>query len=222
MTDSTAATATRNMIFLVLVASLGYFVDIYDLLVFSIVRISSLKDLGLNEQQITDKGQFIISVQMFGLLLGGIMWGIIGDKLGRIKVLFGSILLYSIANFANGLVHDVNTYAIVRFIAGIGLAGELGAGITLVSETLSKENRGYGTMMVAVIGLFGATAAYAVAKFGWRNAYFVGGGLGILLLLLRIGTFESGMFKNEKNSGASKGNILILLTNWTRFKKYLF
>jgi MFS family permease len=222
MTDSTAAKATRNMIFLVLVASLGYFVDIYDLLVFSIVRISSLKDLGLNEQQITDKGQFIISVQMFGLLLGGIMWGIIGDKLGRIKVLFGSILLYSIANFANGLVHDVNTYAIVRFIAGIGLAGELGAGITLVSETLSKENRGYGTMMVAVIGLFGATAAYAVAKFGWRNAYFVGGGLGILLLLLRIGTFESGMFKNEKNSGASKGNILILLTNWTRLKKYLF
>ncbi|WP_439697585.1 MFS transporter [Mucilaginibacter sp. AW1-7] len=222
MTDVTAAKATRNMIFLVLVASLGYFVDIYDLLVFSIVRISSLKDLGLNEQQITDKGQFIISVQMFGLLLGGIMWGIIGDKLGRIKVLFGSILLYSIANFANGLVHDVNTYAIVRFIAGIGLAGELGAGITLVSETLSKENRGYGTMMVAVIGLFGATAAYAVAKFGWRNAYFVGGGLGILLLLLRIGTFESGMFKNEKNSGASKGNILILLTNWTRFKKYLF
>jgi MFS family permease len=222
MTDVTAAKATRNMIFLVLVASLGYFVDIYDLLVFSIVRISSLKDLGLNEQQITDKGQFIISVQMFGLLLGGIMWGIIGDKLGRIKVLFGSILLYSIANFANGLVHDVNTYAIVRFIAGIGLAGELGAGITLVSETLSKENRGYGTMMVAVIGLFGATAAYAVAKFGWRNAYFVGGGLGILLLLLRIGTFESGMFKNEKNSGASKGNILILLTNWTRLKKYLF
>jgi MFS family permease len=130
MTDTTAAKATRNMIFLVLVASLGYFVDIYDLLVFSIVRISSLKDLGLNEQQITDKGQFIISVQMFGLLLGGIIWGIVGDKLGRIKVLFGSILLYSIANFANGLVHDVNTYAVVRFIAGLGLAGELGAGIT--------------------------------------------------------------------------------------------
>ncbi len=222
MTDTTHAKATRNMIFLVLVASLGYFVDIYDLLVFSIVRISSLKDLGLTPEQITDKGQFIISVQMFGLLLGGIIWGIVGDKLGRIKVLFGSILLYSIANFANGLVHDVNTYAAVRFIAGLGLAGELGAGITLVSETLSKENRGYGTMMVAVIGLFGATAAYFVAKFGWRNAYFVGGGLGILLLLLRIGTFESGMFKNEKNSSVSRGNMLILFTNWERLKKYLF
>lgn len=222
MTDATNAKATRNAVFLVLVASLGYFVDIYDLLVFSIVRIPSLKDIGLNAQEITDKGQFIISVQMFGLLLGGIIWGIVGDKLGRIKVLFGSILLYSIANFANGLVHDVNTYAIVRFIAGLGLAGELGAGITLVSETLSKENRGYGTMMVAVIGLFGATAAYAVAKFGWRNAYFVGGGLGILLLLLRVGTFESGMFKNVENSDVSKGNMLMLFTSWERLKKYLF
>jgi putative MFS transporter len=219
---ATSAKATRNVIFLVIVASLGYFVDIYDLLVFSIVRISSLKDIGLTDQEITSKGQFIISVQMFGLLLGGILWGVIGDKLGRIKVLFGSILLYSIANFANGLVHDVNTYALVRFIAGLGLAGELGAGITLVSETLSKEKRGYGTMMVAVIGLFGATAAYMVAKFGWRNAYFVGGGLGILLLLLRIGTFESGMFKNMEQSKVSKGNFFMLFNNWGRFKKYIF
>ncbi|MEO3404865.1 MFS transporter [Mucilaginibacter sp. CAU 1740] len=222
MTDTAASKASRNAIFLVLVASLGYFVDIYDLLVFSIVRIPSLKDIGLNEQQITDKGQLIISIQMLGLLIGGVVWGIIGDKLGRIKVLFGSILLYSLANFANGFVHDVNTYALVRFIAGLGLAGELGAGITLVSETLSKENRGYGTMMVAVIGLFGATAAYAVAKFGWRNAYFVGGGLGILLLLLRVGTFESGMFKNVENSNVSKGNMLMLFTNWERLKKYIF
>lgn len=222
MTDGVASKNTRNAFFLVLVASLGYFVDIYDLLVFSIVRIPSLKAIGLNDQDVTDKGLFIINVQMAGLLIGGIVWGIIGDKLGRIKVLFGSILLYSLANFANGLVHDVNTYALVRFIAGLGLAGELGAGITLVSETLSKENRGYGTMMVAVIGLFGATAAYAVAKFGWRNAYFVGGGLGILLLLLRVGTFESGMFKNVENSKVSKGNMLMLFTNWDRLKKYVF
>lgn len=222
MTDATAAKATRNMIFLVLVASLGYFVDIYDLLIFSIVRVQSLKDIGVPGAELLAKGQFIINVQMFGLLLGGILWGIIGDKLGRIKVLFGSILLYSIANFANGLVTDVNTYAIIRFIAGIGLAGELGAGITLVSETLSKEKRGYGTMIVAVIGLFGAVAAVNVAKYGWQRAYFVGGGLGILLLLLRIGTFESGMFKNVEQSKVSKGNMLILFTSWTRFKKYLF
>ncbi|WP_428331347.1 MFS transporter [Mucilaginibacter sp.] len=222
MTDATAAKATRNIVFLVLVASLGYFVDIYDLLVFSIVRKSSLLDIGVSAADVLPKGLFIINVQMFGLLLGGILWGVVGDKLGRIKVLFGSILLYSIANFANGLVHDVNTYAAIRFIAGIGLAGELGAGITLVTETLSKEKRGYGTTIVAVIGLFGAAAAVIVAKHGWRNAYFVGGGLGVLLLLLRIGTFESGMFKNIEQTNVSKGNFFMLFSNWARFKKYLF
>lgn len=222
MTDITAAKAQRNIIFLVLVASLGYFVDIYDLLTFSIVRKASLLDIGVSPADVLPKGVFIINVQMFGLLLGGILWGVVGDKLGRIKVLFGSILLYSLANFANAYVHDVNTYAIIRFIAGIGLAGELGAGITLVSETLSKENRGYGTMIVAVIGLFGAAAAVMVAKHGWQNAYKVGGGLGIVLLLLRIGTFESGMFKNIEQTSVSKGNFFMLFTNWERFKKYIY
>ncbi|HEK21894.1 MULTISPECIES: MFS transporter [unclassified Mucilaginibacter] len=222
MTEATPAKLTRNAVFLVLVASLGYFVDIYDLLVFSIVRVPSLTALGLSEADITTKGQLIINVQMAGLLLGGILWGIIGDKMGRIKVLFGSILLYSIANFANAYVGNVPSYAIIRFIAGIGLAGELGAGITLVSETLSKENRGYGTMIVAVIGLFGAAAAYAVAKHGWQSAYMVGGGLGILLLLLRVGTFESGMFRNVQESNVSKGNFLMLFNKWGRFKKYVY
>jgi MFS family permease len=161
-------------------------------------------------------------MQMFGLLLGGILWGIIGDKFGRIKVLFGSILLYSIANIANGFVHDLNTYAIIRLIAGIGLAGELGAGITLVSETMSKENRGYGTMLVAVIGLFGAVAAAQVGKQDWRTAYYVGGGLGLVLLLLRVGTFESGMFKNVADSKVAKGNFFMLFTNGKRFLKYLY
>jgi len=217
-----SAKATRNVIFLVLVASLGYFVDIYDLLLFSIVRKASLIDIGVKAADVLPKGVFIINVQMFGLLLGGILWGVLGDKLGRIKVLFGSILLYSMANFANGMVYDVNTYAVIRFIAGIGLAGELGAGITLVTETLSKEKRGYGTMIVAAIGLFGAAAAVMVAKYGWRNAYFVGGGLGIVLLLLRIGTFESGMFKNIEQTSVSKGNFFMLFNNWGRFKKYLY
>jgi putative MFS transporter len=222
MTDTASNKLTRNAVFLVLVASLGYFVDIYDLLVFSIVRKSSLLDIGVNAADVLPKGVFIINVQMFGLLLGGILWGIIGDKLGRIKVLFGSILLYSIANFANAYVHDVNMYALVRFIAGIGLAGELGAGITLVTETLSKEKRGYGTTIVAVIGLFGAGLAVMVAKYGWQNAYKVGGCLGILLLLLRLGTFESGMFKNIEQSNVSKGNMIMLFNNWDRFKKYLY
>jgi putative MFS transporter len=168
------------------------------------------------------QGVFVINMQMFGLLLGGILWGVIGDKLGRIKVLFGSILLYSIANFANGMVHDLNTYAIVRFIAGIGLAGELGAGITLVTETLSKQKRGYGTAIVAAVGLFGAVAATVVSHYGWRNAYFIGGGLGIVLLLLRLGTFESGMFKNMADSNVSKGNLFMLFNNRKRFFKYLY
>ncbi|HJP63007.1 MAG TPA: MFS transporter, partial [Mucilaginibacter sp.] len=171
MTENTSAKLTRNAIFLVLVASLGYFVDIYDLLIFSIVRVRSLRDIGVTDSQQVATGQFIMNVQMFGLLLGGILWGVIGDKLGRIRVLFGSILLYSLANFANGMVHDVNTYAIIRFVAGIGLAGELGAGITLVTETLSKQNRGWGTTIVAVVGLFGAVAAALVGKQDWRIAY---------------------------------------------------
>ena len=222
MSVSVSAKSQRNIVFLVLVASLGYFVDIYDLLVFSIVRKSSLLSIGVSPAEILPKGLFIINVQMFGLLLGGILWGVVGDKLGRIKVLFGSILLYSLANFANAYVHDVNTYALIRFIAGVGLAGELGAGITLVTETLSKEKRGYGTTIVAVIGLFGAALAVTVAKHGWQNAYKVGGGLGILLLLLRVGTFESGMFKNIEQANVSKGNFFMLFSNWARFKKYLY
>jgi putative MFS transporter len=208
---STDTKTTKSVIFLVVVAALGYFVDIYDLLIFSIVRVKSLHDIGVSDADMRTKGEFIINMQMFGLLLGGILWGIIGDKFGRIKVLFGSILLYSLANFANGLATDYNTYAIVRLIAGIGLAGELGAGITLVSETMSKENRGYGTMIVAVVGLLGAAAAATIAKFGWQNAYFIGGGLGLLLLLLRVGTFESGMFKDQPKTFFK---IFVLHTYW--------
>jgi putative MFS transporter len=222
MTDTLQTKTNRNIVFLVIVAALGYFVDIYDLLIFSIVRKSSLLDIGVKPGDVLGAGIKIINIQMLGLLLGGILWGVIGDKLGRIRVLFGSILLYSIANFANSWVGDVNTYAAIRFIAGIGLAGELGAGITLVTETLSKEKRGYGTMIVSAIGLFGAALAVIVAKYGWRDAYRVGGGLGILLLLLRLGTFESGMFKQIEQSDVSKGNFFMLFTNWGRFKKYLY
>jgi putative MFS transporter len=221
MAETISPKLTRNAIFLVLVASLGYFVDIYDLLIFSIVRVKSLHDIGISDADIRMKGVFVINMQMGGLLIGGILWGILGDKLGRIKVLFGSILLYSLANFANGMVHDVNTYAIVRFIAGIGLAGELGAGVTLVSETLSKKNRGYGTMIVAFVGLFGAVAAAIVGRYDWRHAYFIGGILGIVLLLLRLGTFESGMYKNIAKAAVSRGNILMLFTDGKRFYKYL-
>ena len=206
----------------VIVAALGYFVDIYDLLLFSIIRIPSLKSFGLNDDQIARDGLFIINIQMLGLLIGGILWGVLGDKKGRLKVLFASIILYSLGNIANGFVQNVNQYALVRFISGIGLAGELGAGITLVSELLPKEKRGIATSFVAGLGLTGAVLAFFIKEnFPWRTCYFIGGGLGFLLLLLRISVLESTMFKSIEKTNVSKGNFFMLFTNRIRFKKYI-
>ncbi len=207
----------------VLVAALGYFVDIYDLLLFGIVRTDSLKDLGVTGDAIRNQGEYLISMQMFGMLFGGILWGILGDKKGRISVLFGSILLYSVANIANGMVTTVDAYAFWRLIAGIGLAGELGAGITLVTESLPKEKRGYGTMIVASVGVSGAVVAYLVYQIfqDWRLCYYAGGVLGILLLFLRISITESGMFKKVQQSEEKKGDFLSLFTHKNRFLKYL-
>lgn len=217
------ARANKNVVFIVIVASLGYFVDIYDLVIFSIVRIQSFHDIGIPEAEMRTGGEYVLNMQMGGLLLGGLIWGIIGDKFGRIKVLFGSILLYSFANMANAYVGNINSYAIVRFLAGIGLAGELGAGITLVSESMDKNKRGYGTMMVAVVGVLGAIVAFYVAKhFDWRNAYLVGGGIGIVLLALRVRTFESGLYKNLADNKIVKGKFSMLFSNRERFLRYLY
>ena len=208
----------------VIVAALGYFVDIYDLILFSIVRVESLTELGVvpNTPEMTNQGLFLINMQMGGMLLGGILWGILGDKKGRLSVLFGSILLYSLANIANGFVQTIDQYAWLRLIAGIGLAGELGAGITLVSESLPKEKRGYGTMIVATIGVSGAMLGFWVAKFGWRPAYFVGGGLGLALLVLRVSVFESGMFQQvQAQANVVRGNFFSLFSNRARLSKYL-
>ncbi len=206
----------------VVVAALGYFVDIYDLLLFSIIRIPSLKSFGLDDAAIAKDGLKIINIQMMGLLLGGIFWGILGDKKGRLNVLYASIILYSLGNIANGFVQTVNQYAGVRFITGFGLAGELGAGITLVSELLSKEKRGIGTSLVAGIGLTGAVFAFFIKQnFEWRTCYFIGGGLGFLLLFLRVGVLESGMFKSVRESNIARGNFFMLFTNGKRLKKYL-
>jgi MFS transporter, putative metabolite:H+ symporter len=205
----------------VIVAALGYFVDIYDLLLFSIVRIPSLRSMGVADSEMLAQGEYLIRAQMIGLLLGGIIWGIMGDKRGRLSVLFGSILLYSLANIANGLVTTVDQYALLRFIAGIGLAGELGAGITLVSESLPTQLRGYGTTLVATVGLMGAVLANYVAKtFDWQMAYFIGGGLGLILLVTRISVFESGIFLKVKEQGIDRGNFLQLFNQWDRFKKF--
>jgi len=206
----------------VVVAALGYFVDIYDLLLFSIIRIPSLKSLGLTPDQITTDGEAIISWQMAGLLIGGIIWGIMGDKKGRLSVLFGSIVIYSLANIANGFVENVEQYKLIRFIAGLGLAGELGAGITLVSELTPKEKRGVATSLVAGIGLTGAVVAFIMKEnFDWRTCYFIGGGLGILLLVLRVSVFESGMFHDVKKMDVQRGNFFMLFNNADRVKRYI-
>lgn len=206
----------------VIVAALGYFVDIYDLLLFSIVRRESLTDLGVPAAELFDSGEFLLQVQMIGLLVGGIIWGVMGDKRGRLSVLFGSILLYSLANIANGFVTNVPQYAILRFIAGIGLAGELGAGVTLVSETLPPKLRGWGTTIIATVGLMGAVLANIVSKtFAWQTAYFIGGGLGLILLIARVSVFESGIFLRTVEKTIPRGNFFLLFQNRTRLRKFL-
>ena len=206
----------------VMVAALGYLVDMYDLFLFSVVRVPSLIELGVVGDQLLPEGIVLLNMQMAGMLIGGILWGVMGDKRGRLSVLFGSIIMYSLANIANGFVTSLEMYAVLRFIAGVGLAGELGAGITLVTEVLPKEIRGYGTTLVATLGVLGAILAYFVADlFEWRVSYFVGGGLGLMLLVLRFNVFESGMFQHLKEKSVSRGDFLSIFTNKKRLTKYI-
>lgn len=217
-----AAPIRRSAKLVILVAALGYFVDIYDLVLFSIVRVPSLKGIGVPEADLLDRGVLLLNMQMGGMLVGGIFWGILGDKRGRLSVLFGSICLYSLANIANGFVQSIGAYAALRLLAGIGLAGELGAGITLVSEIMPKESRGYGTTIVAAVGIMGAVAAALIGDvFPWRTSYFIGGGLGLALLLLRIGVYESGMFEAVKKQEVERGNFLRLFATRARAARYL-
>jgi len=217
----------------VIVAALGYFVDIYDLVLFGMERVASLKDILSHtlppeelvnmDKYVEEVGTKLLNWQMFGMLIGGIVWGVLADKKGRLSVLFGSIITYSIANVLNGMVQDTTTYALLRFISGFGLAGELGAGITLVSETMPKETRGMGTTMVATIGLLGAVFAGLTTYYinNWRMSYYIGGALGFLLLILRIGVYESGMYSQLKYSKTQKGNFLYLFSHPKVLLKYL-
>ncbi len=224
------SSSSRSINLTILVASLGYFVDIFDLQLFNIVSKSSLAGLGITEKSLIDKYDYTLFLwQMTGMLVGGLIWGIIGDTKGRKSILFGSILMYSLANIANAFVGDMTSYTIIRFVAGLGLAGELGAAITLVNEIMHKDKRGYGTMVIVTMGALGAVAAVYISKlqlslFGlqtWQTMYIIGGGLGLALLALRMGTFESGLFDDIKKSKVKKGNFLMLFTNATRLKKYL-
>ena len=207
----------------VIVGALGFFVDVYDLLLFAIIRKPSLESLHLSPEEVLSKGELIISVQMIGLLVGGIIWGIMGDKKGRLSVLFGSIILYSLANIANGMVQTVPQYTLMRFIAGIGLAGELGASITLVSEMLPKEKRGIAASIIASVGVCGAVTAYFVYQLflDWRLCYYIGGVMGLLLLLLRANVMESGLFGEVKKTNVQRGNFLMLFNKRERFLRYV-
>lgn len=229
---TTDTSISKNAKILIAVAALGYFVDVYDLILFGVVRNPSLVSLGLDKAQQLSEGLSLFNIQMAGMLIGGILWGVWGDKKGRKSVLFGSILMYSTANVLNGFVQDtsfldaITQYGILRFIAGVGLAGELGAGITLVNETLPKEKRGFGALVIAGTGALGAVTAAIVGGASqdpewWRTCYFIGGGMGLFLLILRFGTFESVLFQNVE-ANVEKGNILSLFSNRERFVKYFY
>lgn len=217
-------TSSQKKIFsLIAVAALGYFVDIYDLIVFNVVKNDSLKALGFSGEALKNSEIYLFNIQMTGMLLGGILWGVLGDRKGRVSVLFGSIFLYSVANIANAFVTSIDSYALWRFIAGLGLAGELGAGITLIAENMDKEKRGYGTMIIVTFGALGAVAASLVGKnFGWQTTYITGGCMGLALLLLRAGAFESGLYEQAKlQSHIKRGNFFMLFSNKHILKKYL-
>jgi MFS family permease len=206
----------------VVIAGLGFFIDSFDLFLFNVYRIPSLKDLGLTDAALTTTGENLLAIQMVGMMVGGIITGVIADKKGRLKALYGSIILYSLCNIANSFVHDINTYALIRFLAGVGLAGELGAGVTLVAESMSIEKRGYGTILVATLGALGAVTAGLAGDFlPWRQAFFAAGVVGFLLLILRIRSRESLMFIENKSQSIIKGSFTLLFASRKRILKYL-
>ena len=223
MSETTSAPLSRSVKLAILVAALGYFVDAFDMLLFSVLRVDSLRALGVSESDLLPIGKFLLNCQMWGMLVGGLFWGVLGDKLGRIQVLFGSILLYSVATFLNGFVVDTTQYAILRFVAGVGLAGELGGGITLVSELMPKEKRGLATTFVATIGVSGVVFAGLLGKMlPWRDTYMVGGAMGLALLILRVSVNESGLFNSiKKSTEIRKGDLGLLFFSWERMKRYL-
>ncbi|MFN8295090.1 MAG: MFS transporter [Chitinophagales bacterium] len=216
-------TQQKGLTLLITVAALGYFVDVYDLVLFGVIRVPSLKGIGItSDADIAYYGKMLFNYQMYGMLVGGIFWGVLGDKKGRLSVLFGSIFLYSVANVLNGMINTVEQYKILRFVAGFGLAGELGAGVTLVSESMSKEKRGLGTTIIASVGVIGAVVASGFShKFDWRINYYIGGAMGFLLLIMRIGVAESGMYKQiTEQENISRGNVLMIFRNMSTFSKY--
>ncbi|MEJ0063826.1 MAG: MFS transporter [Alphaproteobacteria bacterium] len=219
-----AVTTDRRIALAVMVAALGYFVDVFDLILFAILRVPSLKAIGVSGDALMSEGMYLLNMQMGGMLAGGLLWGILGDKLGRIKVLFGSILLYSIGNIGNAFVADIPQYALCRFITGVGLAGEVGAAITLVTEMMPKETRGYGTMVIVVMGSLGAVVAGLIGDMmSWTNAYIVGGVMGLALLAMRVSLCESGIFRAAcAHKDLRHGDVMMILTSPARLMRYIY
>ncbi len=213
----------KGLVLAVIAAALGYFVDLYDIVLFGVVRVASLKDIGIVGDELTSKGILLLNLQMIGMLIGGVTWGIIGDKFGRRFALLSTIAMYSTANILNGFVNDINSYAVLRFIAGVGLAGEFGAGVTLVAEILPKQYRGYGTTVISFLGLVGAlTASFVGSSFDWRVAYFVGGAMGLVVLAGRFFTLrESEMFEAQKQATHKRGDIMLILRSKSTLLKFL-
>jgi MFS family permease len=207
----------------VVVAALGYFVDVVDLWLFSNLRVASLQDLGLVPQEVTDVGAFLLNMQQAGLLIGSVIWGVMGDRRGRASVMFGSIFLYSIGNILNAFVTSVPQYAALRFITGVGLAGEIGAGITLVCEILPTSKRGIGTTFVTGLGVAGAILAALMGKYlSWRTAFFVGGCMGLALFVLRVLTHDSGLFERMRaEAGVRRGSLFQLVRSRDRLIRFL-
>jgi MFS transporter, putative metabolite:H+ symporter len=205
----------------IIVSALGFFVDLYDIMALAAIGENSLRSIGIAEAAIKKELTYLQSMQMWGMLLGGFLWGIIGDKYGRLKVLFGSIILYSVFTLLNAFVTGINGYAACRFFAGLGLAGELGAGITLVSEQMRKEKRGLGPAIIAGFGVLGAIVAVIIGKnYDWKTVYIVGGTLGFGLLLLRLGVVESGLFTIARKSNIARGSFMVILKNKEHLKKF--
>ncbi len=229
MAHPAAPTPSRHIYLAVTVAALGYFVDVFDLILVNVVRTNSVSDMGVPKEQLLDKAELVVNMQMLGMLIGGLAWGALGDKRGRLSVLFGSIILYSVGNLLNSQVTDLTQYAVIRFVTGFGLAGELGAGVTLVSEIMRKEGRGWGPTIIAGVGIMGGVAATLLggavpsvtAGVDWRTAYVVGGCMGLALLVLRIGVHESGLFRQTASKSLSRGNFLMIFKQRSRARRYL-
>lgn len=222
----------QSIALLILVASLGYFVDAYDLIIASVVRSSAIVELGLAQvgtPEHTKYAQLFEYVQSAGILLGGIIFGVYSDKKGRKKALYYSIAIYSIANILNGLlsasVPFVGTvYCILRFICGFALAAELSIGIVMISETMKAKHRGYGTMIVVSFGILGAVLAAVLFEFigiHWQTLYLIGGIAGVLLLIFRFSVKETNPFLDLENQESERGSWVMIFKN-RRLLKILF